>query len=572
MKKSNDMLSFFSKNGLFASFLIVSAMLLQISRAEAQTAADNLKLVEGEQYGKALRAFSAAITSAPNDAKQYYYRGYTYVKADKPDSAIIDFEKGISVSEKEPLNYVGKGYYLLNQGKVQEAQAAFDQALQKSKNKNVEVLNAVAEAYLTASTKDIVRALAILEKSKTIDKGNPQTYLLFGDAYILQNNGGLSVSNYEKAAELNKGLARAPMSIGKVYTRARNYTEAIKAFQNAVAIDPNYAPVYKEMGELYYQTNQIDKAKDAYKKYIELSALRESSRDRYAAFLFLAKEYEQAIVEINEVLKKEPNHMIMNRLLAYSSYELNDYNTGVQAIQKFFQVAKPEKIIASDYEYRGKLFLKANTDSLGIQNGDSLAILDINKSIDMDSTKIDNRGIIADAYKKDKRYGDAAKVYEQIITEKNATSTNKANANDFFALGVAYYFDKQFVKADTAFTHVTQLASTSHQGYLWQARARVGQDPDSEKGLAKQSFDKVIELIEANPEKDKYKKDLIDGYSYLGYHYVIKNNATQALDAWQKVLALDPGNKKAIAAIDAIKNPKGSQSKSPTKAQTAKKK
>jgi hypothetical protein len=41
----------------------------------------------------------------------------------------------------------------------------------------------------------------------------------------------------------------------------------------------------------------------------------------------------------------------------------------------------------------------------------------------------------------------------------------------------------------------------------------------------------------------------------LGYYYVQKNEANKSLEYWNKVLSVDPGNKRAQEAINLIKNP-----------------
>src|SRR5205085_2040442 len=113
---------------------------------------------------------------------------------------------------------------------------------------------------------------------------------------------------------------------------------------------------------------RVQKAKESYGKYLECSEIRGSSRERYAAFLFLSKDYQKAISEINQALQKDPNDAIMNRLLGYSSFEVGDFGTGVKAMQKYFTLAKPDKISPTDYEYLGKNLINVNCDSLALKD------------------------------------------------------------------------------------------------------------------------------------------------------------------------------------------------------------
>lgn len=528
--------------------LLCVIFLFQANGAKAQTAAEGLRLVEVEQTGKALQVFNNLISSSPNDARLYYNRGYTYIQRDQPDSAMADFNKGISVNAKEAINYVGKGYVLLNQNKVQEAAASFDQAMSMTKNKNAEVLNAIAEAYLNAERKDLVKAKTLLERSKTLNKTNPETLLLLGDAYLLENNGGQAVTNYENATTINKNLTKAYLKIGRVFVRGRNVKASEENFNKVISLDPNYAPVYKDMGEFYYRTGRVEKAQQALAKYLELSDIKGASQERYAAFLFLSKDYPKAISVIKEVMQKKPDDVIMNRLLGYSSFEIGDYGTGVSAMQKYFTLAKPDKIVSTDYEYLGKNLINVNCDSLSLKDCDSLGVMNLHKAMEMDTTKSDMHQFIAEAYKKEKRFADAAKEYTILIEQKD-----KPAPQDYFNLGLMHYQAEKFVEADSAFTKVTELSPNFYAGFLYKAKAESQLDPDTEKGLAKSSYEKAIEMMEADAANmERYKKPLGEAYGYLGYYYVVKNDKAKSMENWKKVLTLDPGNKQAQTAIDAL--------------------
>ncbi|MBC7921708.1 MAG: tetratricopeptide repeat protein [Ferruginibacter sp.] len=540
--------------------LVCSAFVFQTIPTAAQTVAEGLHLVEVEQTGKALQLFNQMITANPKDASLYYYRGYAYLQRDNPDSAAINFNQGIGANAKEALNHAGLGHALLDQKKVQEAEAKFDQALQMTKNKNTTVLNAVAEAYLTAESKNILKGRALLERSQTLDKGNPKTLILLGDSYLLENNGGKAVSNYENATTINKNLSEGYWKVGKVFTRAKNFAAAEENFNKVISIDPNYAPAYRDMGELYYFTGKVQKAKDAYAKYLQLSEIKGSSRDRYANVLFASKDYPAAIKISQEALQQNPNDSKFLRLLGFASYEANDYATGLKAMQQYSTTVQPDKMQAMDYEYMGKLYVGANCDSLGVQGDcDSLGIMSLRKAMEMDTArKSDVRQIIINTYKENKRYADVARESKEMMAEKPA-----ATANDYYSYGLSLYQSEQFVEADSAFTKVTQMTPDYPVGYLYKARAESRLDPSQEKGLAKSTYEKFIALAEAKPEDvEKYRKFLVEAYRYMGGYYGrIKNDLDNSLASFDKALKYDPNDEQAKAAKKALTaKPKPKQS------------
>jgi tetratricopeptide (TPR) repeat protein len=126
----------------------------------------------------------------------------------------------------------------------------------------------------------------------------------------------------------------------------------------------------------------------------------------------------------------------------------------------------------------------------------------------------------------------------------------KPTAQDYYAIGRAYYFTRQFTEADAAFLKLIELQPNMSVGYLWEARTKSNLDPESEEGLARPYYEKLIEKASVNPEKGK--QDLIEAYSYLGYYHFIKAENALARDYWAKVIALNPNDEKAKEALKAL--------------------
>jgi tetratricopeptide (TPR) repeat protein len=84
-------------------------------------------------------------------------------------------------------------------------------------------------------------------------------------------------------------------------------------------------------------------------------------------------------------------------------------------------------------------------------------------------------------------------------------------------------------------------------GYLFRARVNASMDSTSEKGLARPYYEKLLTLIESDTAK--YRKEIVESYSYLGYYYYLQNDIPTAKSYFQKVLVLDPENPQAKEAV-----------------------
>jgi tetratricopeptide (TPR) repeat protein len=521
----------------FVIFVIACLLLLAVGVAFSQTTEINEAryFTETDQNQKAIAHLEKAIAKYPSMASILYYYGIAQLREGQLDPASNTFNKGIGMDEKEPLNYVGRGHVSVLNDNLEKAKLDFDKALSLSKAKNVAVLQSIGEAYLEG--KHTSEALKVLSKASALASQDATTLVLLGDAYLQQNNGGLAVTSYERAAELNPKSARPHYKIGLVYLRSKNFTAAQAALTKAVELDPWYTLAYKELGELFYQLKQGEKAVSYYEKYLALTSKPAIGKLRYAFFLFMAKDFSKANEIFKELAEKADVTPITLRFYAVSLFEAGDYQQSRNVFERYFAKAETEGVEASDYGYFGKLLLKQNDDSLAIEN--------LRRSISMENRQPDVLQLLAETYFKTRKYPEAISSYEQLIELRG-----KASSHDYYSLGRAYYFNKQYELADTIFQKLIELQPNMTVGYLWEARAKSNLDPESENGLARPYYEKLIEKASANPEKNK--NDLAEAYSYLGYYHFLKQETQLSKSYWQKVVAINPEDAKAKEALKAL--------------------
>ncbi|HEY3402370.1 MAG TPA: tetratricopeptide repeat protein [Ohtaekwangia sp.] len=509
-----------------------------------------------DQPSKSAPLLKSAIAARPEDATLWYYLGMAQIKNGQKQDAEISFQKGIDLNPKEGINYAGKAHLRFLENNVAEAKKQIEQALTLSKSKNVPVLKAVAEAYLTQKNMFSKDALALLQKAKSIDNKDAEVMLLTGDAYLEQNNGGQAVSSYENAVTLNPKDATGDYKVGLVYLRSKNIEAAEAAFKKATSIDANYTLAYKELGELYYLAKKYPESVAAYEKAMSLTENQEPYKVRYAFFLFSAKNYTKANEVFKALVAKPDASLIAIRYYAQSLYEAGEYQKSSEIFDMYFAKAKPEEIEASDYAYYGRLYNKISEGTKGDTASMDKAIDAFGKALAKDNTILDVRTSHADLLYKRKKFPEAIASFQELQKLRS-----KPVSQDVYKLGQSYYYSEQFEKADSTFQKLIEMQPNMTVGYLWQARSRASLDPESEKGLAKPSYELVIEKASANPEKGK--GDLIEAYSYLGYFLYLQAQSKPSRETlqnskgyWQKVLDLKPSDPKVIeqanTAIESI--------------------
>lgn len=524
---------------------------------KAQTLQDALKLTDNERYAKAQGVYKELIAKEPTNGDYFFYYGDNYFRNGDPDSARIMYKKGAEVNPTNPLPSIGLGKVSQYAGNLDEASKSFvqakslisTQAKTMSQKKQAEAYLRMADAYINAPSpnKNLDEALKALDAAEKADPTNPEVFLLRGD-YLLEKdavNGTPAIKVYEKAASLDPKSAKAQLRIGQLWVRANNLTSGVENFQKAIALDSNFAPAWRAKGDVLLRAKKLEGAKASYIKYLQLNN-EPGARLRYASALYLSNEYKSALAELETVRKQDSTQILLWRLLTYCYYETGDYAHAKYAYEKYFKMTtdKPNwRIVSYDYEYRGKTNSKLGQDSLGL--------LDVQKAYDMDTTRrqllFDMGGI---AYKW-KKYDLAAQYFQKKI------NTGEVTASDYLNLGRAYYSMKNYALADSSFGMVIQKQPSASAGYFWRARARLATDTIEDKagltkGLAKQDYEKHIDMVMALTAADKVeknKKDLIESYSYLGFYHYVRKNYGCAKYYYQEIQKLDANNEKAKTGL-----------------------
>lgn len=488
-------------------------------------------LLDIEKYKEANICLQKNVAINPNDPRAYYLLGDSYLRKSNTDSATFFFTKGVEQAPKAPINYIGLGKAVYATNQV-EAETHFSKALELSKNKDMSTATELASFYLNNKQAD--KALDALAPFLKKEANSPVLYLLAGDAYLQKNNGNQALEYYErKALPINQNLPETYLKIGRLYSRTRNYEMAMQYYNKAIEKDPNYSPAHKEIAEVYFKAGLYKKAIASYEKYLGIADKDAESDFRYASFLFMNKDYENTLSILNTLKEKQKDNYLLYRLLAYSNYETGQTDQGLNNMKLFFEKAKPENYLASDFEYMAKLSEKKGDRGSAIDNYE--------KAIQMSPENYDLYIELGNLHFMNKDFTKASTAYEGKL------SKTQGKPNDYLNYGKMLYYQEEFVKADSIFTLLSQLIPQLPHGYLWKAKAREQMDTDSENGKAQAAYERFIETSSA--EEDKYKSDLIKAYSYLGACYSQKDEIEKSATAWKKVQELDPNNGNAREAL-----------------------
>ena len=267
------------------------------------------------------------------------------------------YQKGVEANPNDPLNYIGLAkvaFYLGDDKTATEMRTKARSFLLPYKNIKKIVppakdyaftLAKIAESYIKEGKVDTSVALPLIREAIKIDNKNRDVYLIAGDIYILVNDGSKAISLYNQAQFADPQSPTANMKIGNIYVKGRALSAAIPYFEEAIKLNANYAPAYRELGQVYWLAQQFNKSKENFKKYLELTAGNIPAKILYVNSLFYAKDYDEVIKNVEEILAVDKSRTYMNRIAGYSSYEKTppDYNKALTYMDELFRTVPSER-------------------------------------------------------------------------------------------------------------------------------------------------------------------------------------------------------------------------------------
>jgi tetratricopeptide (TPR) repeat protein len=534
---------------------LLSSIISTAFALNAQSVDDGVQQMYYQRYQSAENTFHRILQQDPNNASAWYYLEKDYLLENKLDKASDSIQLAPANVKDDPWYKVAYGTVLLQEGKKDEASNYFNDAIKDTREKDAGILSSVADANIHSKTGDVNYAIDLLNKAIKRDKKNAALYVMLGDAYLKTSNGSEAFKAYQKATEVNDKYAQAYHKLGEIFVSQKNPEMYLSYFQKAIAADPNYAPSLYRLYVYEFNRNPA-KAMEYYNQYMAKSDTSIENEYDLADLYFTNKQYNNAIQKAGAIVKAEGEKVQprLYKLISYSYAEQKDSAKAFEYMQNYFAKAADSNTVAKDYLLMGDLYASVKQD-------DSLAFTYYDKAVALEkdsSELVKYFKRFADLAAADKNYSQQAKwLGKYYLSSGNATNI------DLFNWGLAHYRSGEYAAADSAFGIYVAKYPDQSFGYYWHAKSKALVDKDMTQGLAVPAYEKLIEVLEKNPNDANYKKWLVESYAYLAaYQTNTQKNYAEAVNYFEKILQVDPENadaKKYITVLQKNLDDKGSK-------------
>jgi tetratricopeptide (TPR) repeat protein len=455
----------------------------------------------------------------PFNAKVALTLGRAYFAAGKPDSAEIYAKTYNGMEKKDPEGYILGAKAALQQKRCDSAYNFLKRGLKANKN-NVVLLVELGYTHIACDSVD--QAIVAFTQATQISPGYAPAYEGLGDAYIKLNAVSVAIMQFEEALRADSSQTELRYALAKLYYKERRFNEAADAYKYIITKNPEDDDAARELGHIYYLAKQYDNAASVLGRYAERHQDDLEAWTMYTESLAESRQYAEALAAADHVLKVDPKSAVALRAAAKSQYVLKDYE---KSIQYYEELSKVDTLSAEDHRYLAKAYFDSGPKS------DSLAIINFEKSVAIDSTQGDIYPELGAAYMRTKNFAKAAEQYKRKFTMDRTAASAYVN----YALCMEVLKNWEEARKSLAIVmreNPDYIPGHYHLGYVYSQMDSMQQ--------AKKSYESFIAL--ADTLQSKYANELFNANKFIAVVYLGEKKYPQAEAALAKAVALRPND------------------------------
>lgn len=430
----------------------------------------------------------------------------------------------------------------LKSGNIDEKQFAKDlKEYQKTFKKDPKALVALGNSLVI--NKKYTEANAVADAVIAKYKNYGDAYILKGDIYAMQDNGGEAATWYGQCMTMDPKNPQGYISYARVYQKIdpNGSAEALKKLKE---IAPDY-PVEAETGHTFYANGNYEKAYENFSK-ANHSTMEEYIFYEYCFTTYVLNKKDESLALCKEGIQKYPKDTAFLILAMRSAVDTEKYEEALQYAQTIMNNSEVKKN-SSIYSYYG-LALSGNKQY-------DQALEQFNKALETNKEDFKPYQYISETYKA-MGNEDKALEYSQTYMDKNpnvapSDFVKMAEIYNAKATKAAKGSAEKTANVEKAVNVYNSFAAKYPQLKAYadlQAANIAFQNEMDDKAL--ENYQKVIDEVENKQYDEDEKGYLMQAYKNAGYIYwSSKNDLDTAKPYFEKLIKLDPNNSLAKKAL-----------------------
>ncbi len=273
-------------------------------------------------------------TSQLDESYQKYNKAMAKGKFNKAQKILIKIAKS---ENNELLNYLTRGHFFGNTGKIDSATYYLDLAIDHFKYANISFQD---KSFF--QKKDSLYSMAIDVCDIIIqDAPTSHNYMLRG---IYKKDSGLdaeSLTDFRQAIALDSTISLNYYNFALAHKELGNIDSALHYYDLAIETDPLYSSAYLNKGFIYLEQERYEKALEEFSLCIENGAIPKTASyaiNNMGYCFYKLEKFDKALFNIRTSLKLNPINSYAYKNLALIHIALLDQESACDAIDKAIEL------------------------------------------------------------------------------------------------------------------------------------------------------------------------------------------------------------------------------------------
>lgn len=251
--------------GIFA--VVAAACLTAVASAQSLQVQEEFKrgalALHNDRNAEAEAAFRHAIQLAPDLAEAHLDLGLVLGKEAKLDEAIAELRRTLLLDGSLNSAHMFLGIFLHQANRQAEAQAELEREVSDHPS-NAEALTWLGMVDMAQGHAEA--AAAVFDRAATLTPDDLNVLEYRGRAHSL-----VAQDSYRRMARLDPGSWHVHRVQAMLFSEQNRHTDAIAEYLSAIQIEQRDPDMYEGLGDEYRSANQMEAARSAYKRELELS-------------------------------------------------------------------------------------------------------------------------------------------------------------------------------------------------------------------------------------------------------------------------------------------------------------
>ena len=523
------------------------------------------------------------------DALAHFVEGMSFEEQGEMDKALAAYRKVLDVDPGQAELASRVAVLLTRQDDFPQAIDVLKDATKANPSATEPLLQLafIYAKYLRRSD----QALEYVNRAIALNPRNIDAYERLCEIALMTGDEKKAVESLDRAAQVSNDDPSFWTRLGKLYVsilvkpdrapEAAQVARLNEIFKKAADHAGDDPAVLKDVADYYASTQQIKLAIPLYLRLLELAPEDTNAREKLATGFVLTNQREKAVEMLQEIIQQHPEkyqpYELLAGLLDDSARALEREKKSDQAKAMFAKAAANYEQSAIINPTRATPYLHLAELLLGPLKESERAVKVLTEARAHFPQTPEIVYYLAIAQREAKHSQEAVATFEEALREAETGGIEIVNARFYFDYGAAAeqagLFDKaaDLFRKSIALDPANAADSYNYLAYMWaehdmhldeaeqMIRLALQANPDNGAYIdtlgwlefREGKFDQaLIDLLRA---EQKLTRDDPVVLEHIGDACAKLNKSSQALDAWQKALNLDPQNKKLADKIDNAK-------------------